>query len=836
MKRMLINATQAEELRVALVDGQRLSDLDIEATGKEQKKSNIYKGRIIRLEPSLEAAFVDFGANRHGFLPLKEIARNYFKNPDSSRLHKANIKDLLKEGQELIVQVEKEERGNKGAALTTFLSLAGRYLVAMPNNPRAGGVSRQIEGDERTEAQKAMAGLVTPENMGIILRTAGVGKDTEELQWDLDYLNQVWTAIDDAAAQRQAPVLIFQDSNVIIRAIRDYLRTDILEILVDDKNLYQQAHEFMDQVMPHNLPKLKLYEDSVPLFNRYQIESQIETAFSRTIRLPSGGSLVIEPTEALTTVDINSARATQGSDIEETALRTNLEAAEEIGRQLRLRDLGGLLVIDFIDMLSNKNQRSVENRLRDSVKVDRARIQIGRISRFGLLEMSRQRLRPSLADSSYELCVYCDGIGSTRNVKSTALGVLRLIEEEAMKASTSTVYANTSIAVATFLVNEKRLEVGAIEERHNVKVILIPNDDLQASHFDVQREREQDTAKSQTSEGYRLHNDNEPNRDKKSPHNAKVAAEKPLVNSIKHEKRKPTPKRNRKQNLLARFFAALASIFSSNSKTKRSNQNSRGSTSARRTERSTRPSRKRVSNSDTRNTDHRPRPTSDDSSEQGNRINRGNDEKNNSNNKRRRRRPERETNAGIENIEKDNIKIETVENNLNAPYAIERPESSTPTEATPIVTEGDFSLTNDEKQRIGTTTQKNLTDKIHTNESENVQIYSNPDIVSKEQADEDPYLIPKMAVPEKRRPEVKIEVTEPIVNEPSEVNDADIAQNQAPHTTKVNYSYGSKPKPDVATGVIKKESVSDKSFKENVSAPTEEPALFHSEDDVDGNR
>jgi ribonuclease E len=559
MKRMLINATQAEELRVALVDGQTLADLDIEATGKEQKKANIYKAKIIRLEPSLEAAFVDYGSSRHGFLPLKEISKIYFRE-SAKGIQSRNIKELLREGQEIIVQVEKEERGNKGAALTTFLSLAGRYLVAMPNNPRAGGVSRQIEGEERAEAQEAMSGLTIPENMGLILRTAGVGKSTEELQWDLEYLEQLWTAIEVASAQRAAPVLIFQDSNLVIRAIRDYLRNDIVEILVDDKALHQLALEFMEQVMPHNLHKLKLYEDSVPLFNRYQIESQIETAFSRNIRLPSGGSIVIEPTEALTTVDINSARATQGGDIEETALRTNMEAAEEVGRQLRLRDLGGLLVIDFIDMLSDKNQRSVENRLRESVKIDRARIQIGRISRFGLLEMSRQRLRPSLVDSSYELCTNCDGIGSTRNIKSTALSVLRLIEEEAIKASTSIVSANVSIPVATFLLNEKRQDVAAIEVRHTVSVMLIPNSAFAPSHFDVQRQRDQDNIKAGSSEEYRLTREEE-NTSVQNVHNKPALTEKPLVDGIRHSRRKPSAK-NLKPSLFTRFILIIKILFS----------------------------------------------------------------------------------------------------------------------------------------------------------------------------------------------------------------------------------------------------------------------------------
>lgn len=502
MKRMLINATQPEELRVAMVDGQRLYDLDIEATGREQKKSNIYKAKIMRIEPSLEAAFVDYGAERHGFLPLKEVSRSLFKEQPKNG-GRVNIKEVLSEGQEIIVQVEKEERGNKGAALTTFISLAGRYLVAMPNNPRAGGVSRQIEGADRDEAREAMAGMEIPEDIGLILRTAGVGKSAEELQWDLDYLLQLWEAIDEASTA-PAPFLIYQDSNVIIRALRDYLRSDIAEILIDDQALFETAREFMQQVMPQNLEKLKYYEDSVPLFTRYQIESQIQTAFNREVRLPSGGSIVIEPTEALITIDINSSRATKGSDIEDTALQTNLEAADEVARQLRLRDLGGLIVIDFIDMLASKNQRAVENRLRDAVKLDRARVQIGKISRFGLLEMSRQRIRPSLAESSHELCPRCEGVGNIRNTKSTALAVLRIIEEEAMKDSTAKIAAQVPVDVATFLLNEKRQDITGVEERQRVTVLMIPNQNLETPHYDIQRIRDQDAAKFEGDESYSM--------------------------------------------------------------------------------------------------------------------------------------------------------------------------------------------------------------------------------------------------------------------------------------------------------------------------------------------
>jgi ribonuclease E len=500
---MLINATHPEELRVALVDGQKLYDLDIESTGREQRKSNIYKGRIIRLEPSLEAAFVDYGADRHGFLPLKEVSRSYFA--DTAQSGRPNIREALREGQELVVQVEKDERGNKGAALTTFISLPGRYLVLMPNNPRAGGVSRQIEGADRDDARDAMNSLVVPEGMGLILRTAGVGKAAEELQWDLEYLLKLWSAIDEASRQRSAPFLIYQDRDVIIRAIRDYLRSDIGEILIDDKSLHEKAQEFMQQVMPNNLRKLKFYSDSIPLFTRYQIESQIESAFEREVKLPSGGALVIEPTEALITIDINSAKATRGGDIEETALNTNLEAADEVALQLRLRDLGGLIVIDFIDMMSQKNQRLVENRLREALKVDRARVQVGKISRFGLLEMSRQRLRPSLVEFSHIVCPRCSGNGAIRSVESLSLSILRLMEEEAMKESTAKVVVQVPVDAATFLLNEKRREIWRIEDRHDVSVIVIPNMNLETPHYQVQRIREQDAGPAgQAESSYKL--------------------------------------------------------------------------------------------------------------------------------------------------------------------------------------------------------------------------------------------------------------------------------------------------------------------------------------------
>ncbi|MEM8767473.1 MAG: Rne/Rng family ribonuclease, partial [Pseudomonadota bacterium] len=488
MKRMLINASQAEEVRVALVDGQKLYDLDLENAGREQKKASIYKAKITRVEPSLEAAFVDFGAERHGFLPLKEISRQYFqKKTGDGRL---NIAELVSEGQELVVQVDKEERGNKGAALTTFISLAGRYLVLMPNNPRAGGISRRIEGEDRDQLREAMSQLEIPQGMGVIIRTAGIGRSSEELQWDLDYLLQLWEAIQQAEGQQKAPVLLYQENSVILRAIRDNLRKDIGEVLIDGEAAFEEAKTFIDQVMPNYQDKVKFYADPIPLFSRYQIESQIETAFQHTVKLPSGGSIVIDPTEALVSIDINSARATKGADIEETALNTNLEAAEEIARQLRLRDVGGLIVIDFIDMTAVKNQRAVENKMREALEADRARVQVGRISRFGLMEMSRQRLRPSLEELTTEICPRCNGQGRIRDTRSLALALLRIMEEECLKERSSVVRAMVPLNIASFLLNEKRADVAEIERRTGTHVVIVPNVNLETPHFEIQRLRD----------------------------------------------------------------------------------------------------------------------------------------------------------------------------------------------------------------------------------------------------------------------------------------------------------------------------------------------------------
>jgi len=577
---MLINATQQEELRVALVDGQRLYDLDIESPGHEQKKANIYKGKITRIEPSLEAAFVDYGAERHGFLPLKEIAREYF--PSNYNAHgRPNIKDVLREGQEVIVQIDKEERGNKGAALTTFISLAGSYLVLMPNNPRAGGISRRIEGDDRTELKEALASLELPDGMGLIVRTAGVGKSAEALQWDLGFRLKHWEAIQKAAESRPAPFLIHQESNVIVRAFRDYLRQDIGEILIDNPKVLELARQHIAALgRPDFTSKIKLYTGEIPLFSHYQIESQIESAFQREVRLPSGGSIVIDSTEALTAIDINSARATRGGDIEETAFNTNLEAADEIARQLRLRDLGGLIVIDFIDMTPVRHQRAVENRLREAVRQDRARIQISHISRFGLLEMSRQRLSPSLGESSHHVCPRCSGTGTVRDNESLSLSILRLIEEEALKENTKEVHAIVPVPVASYLLNEKRAAVSAIEARlSGVRCVIVPNDQMQTPHYSVLRVRKGEETSTLSYMLPKLHEEamalpsEEEYAERKLPEQPALAAfvmpEAPPAPAQESTVAKPAAAKPAadvsqpaaQSGLLSRFFSALKKMF-----------------------------------------------------------------------------------------------------------------------------------------------------------------------------------------------------------------------------------------------------------------------------------
>lgn len=559
MKRMLFNATQAEELRVAIVDGQNLLDLDIETLGKEQRKGNIYKGIITRIEPSLEACFVDYGTDRHGFLPFKEVSRSYFRDYEGGR---ARIQDVLKEGMEVIVQVEKDERGNKGAALTTFISLAGRYLVLMPNNPRGGGVSRRIEGEERQELKAAMAELDIPNGMSIIARTAGIGRSAEELEWDLNYLKQLWQAIEEAGKAHHDPYLLFMESSLLIRAIRDYFRPDIGEILVDNQEVYDQVAEFMSYVMPSNVGRLKLYQDHTPLFSRFQIEHQIESAFSRSVSLPSGGAIVIDHTEALVSIDVNSARATRGSDIEDTAFKTNMEAAEEVARQMRLRDLGGLVVIDFIDMENPKHQRDVENVLRDALKKDRARVQMGKLSRFGLLELSRQRLKPALGESSHVACPRCAGTGVIRGIESTALHVLRIIQEEAMKDNTGEVRAQVPVDVATFLLNEKRAELFAMEERLDVNVVLIPNIHLENPHYEINRIRIDDVEEDGEPSYKRVA---EPEEDESAKpfgsEKAKAARPEPAVKGVRHTQPAPTVATEKKASWWDSFKAWLKRIF-----------------------------------------------------------------------------------------------------------------------------------------------------------------------------------------------------------------------------------------------------------------------------------
>jgi ribonuclease E len=698
MKRMLINATQPEEVRVALVDGQRLYDLDIESTAREQKKSNIYKARVIRIEPSLEAAFVDYGAERHGFLPFKEIARTLFKSEqaDKPRSGRLSISDAISEGQEFIVQVEKEERGNKGAALSTFISLAGRYLVLMPNNPRAGGVSRQIEGSDRSEAKDAMDGLEVPEGMGLILRTAGVGKSSEELQWDLNYLLQLWSAISTAAKERPAPFLVYQESDVIIRAIRDYLRKDINEIWIDDAEVHKRCLDFMTQVMPHNLEKLKHYTDNDPLFTRYQIEYQIESAFSREVRLPSGGAVIIDHTEALISIDINSARATKGSDIEETALNTNREAAEEIGRQLRLRDIGGLIVIDFIDMLNTRNQREVENTMRESLRMDRARVQVGRISRFGLLEMSRQRLRPSLGESSHIPCPRCDGQGTIRDVESLALSVLRIIEEEAMKDMTAKIVVRVPVDAATFLLNEKRQPISEIQHRLDVEILIIPEPAMVTPQYLVQRVRLNEVKLDESQQASYLLKAEEKdslNNDLINSHK-KPPVERPAVKQFSPDVPVPAAYKQNKTGLVAQLLKIFASLFSaakdnkasdfkSNNKRKNSNRrpssrsrNNRGNNSSR--DRQGRNQQRRNKKPNNQN-NQQSRDNQKNSQEKNQPENTANSANRNNNSRRRnrggrRRKPEntnssynKETsNNSAEEVSPDNITQNVASNNAQA--------------------------------------------------------------------------------------------------------------------------------------------------------------------------
>jgi ribonuclease E len=568
MKRILINAAQKEEIRVAMVDGQQLYDLDVELPSQAQKKANVYKGKITRVEPSLEACFVDYGAERHGFLPFKEIARSYFTEEARKAGGRPDIRTAIKEGTEVVIQIEKEERGNKGAAITTFISLAGRFLVLMPNNPRAGGVSRRIEGDDRNAVREAMSQLTIPDGMGMIVRTGGIGRSTEELQWDLDYLLQLWAAFEKAAAEKPSPFLIYQESNVIIRALRDYFRNDISEVLIDSPEVFETARQFIEQVMPNRISKIKMYEDTVPMFNRFQIENQIESAYRREVQLPSGGAIVVDHTEALISIDINSARATKGGDIEETARNTNLEAADEIARQLRLRDLGGLVVIDFIDMMASRNQREVENRLRDAVAIDRARVQIGRISRFGLLEMSRQRLKPSLGEATQIVCPRCTGNGTIRTVESLALSLVRIVEEEALKENTGRVEAQVPVDVATYMLNEKRQAIAEVESQTGVHVLIIASTALETPQYKVERIRKNEMAEGENVASYQQAEmaDHVYHPDQ---HKEKIIQpEQPAVASIAPGRPKPPAASDKKPESKG-LIASIVSLFSSEEEEKK---------------------------------------------------------------------------------------------------------------------------------------------------------------------------------------------------------------------------------------------------------------------------
>lgn len=699
MKRMLINATQPEELRVALVDGQWLYDLDIENRTREQKKANIYKGKITRIEPSLEAAFVDYGAERHGFLSLKEISREYFTKQPKDIEGRFKIKDVLKEGTEVIVQVDKEERGNKGAALTTFISLAGRCMVLMPNNPRGGGISRRIEGEERNELRQSLSQIDVPKGMSVIVRTAGIGRSAEELQWDLNYLLQLWGSIKEESDKARAPHFLFQESNVIIRAIRDYLRPDIGEVIVDNEDTYNLAMAFVQQVMPNYKSKVKYYNDETPLFNRYQIESQIETAYEREVKLPSGGSIVIDVTEALISIDINSARATKGGDIEETALQTNLEAADEIARQLRLRDIGGLIVIDFIDMQPARNQRAVEERMQNALTMDRARVQVGRISRFGLLEMSRQRLRPSLGETTSKVCPRCSGHGTIRSTKSIALSILRLVEEEAQKDRSAEIRAITPVKVATYLLNEKRKIIAGIEEKNKTRIVIVPNPELVTPHYEVQRLRDDESEGFETS--YKITgshednslDDNQPPAPLPKPAVQQVAPSQPAPpsNELQEEKKEvaaPT-------SLLSRIITAISSLFNAPEPEKkveeeketkkrynnRNNQNRRNNRNGRRNnnrsdrnpnEKKPEENQENNANANTNNTDSK----SDGNGSSVNERNRNNRRRNNR--KPRGERPERNDKTDTQDVAKDeNANTQRDDNNSN-PRPEKRPSNRKP--------------------------------------------------------------------------------------------------------------------------------------------------------------
>lgn len=673
---MLINATQAEETRIALVDGQTLYDLDVETPHHQKKKANVYKGKITRIEPSLEAAFVDYGSERHGFLPFKEVAEEYFPKKEAGS-GRPGIKDVLKEGQEIIVQVQKEERGNKGAALTTQITLAGPYVVMMPNNPKAGGISRRIEGDERTDIRDTLRDLETPEGMGLIIRTAGVGKNTEELQWGVNYLIQLWDAIKSASVEKEAPFLIHQESDIVILAIRDYLRQDIGEIIIDNMEVFHKARDFIQHVMPQQVYKVKPYQDTIPLFTRFQIESQIESAYQREVTLPSGGSIVIDITEALTAIDINSSRATKGSDIEDTAFNTNMEAACEIARQLRLRDLGGLVVIDFIDMHSNRHQREVESKMREAVKSDRARVQIGKISRFGLLEMSRQRLRPSIEESTQIVCPRCHGVGVIRGVESLGLSILRLLEEESMKENTRRVTVQLPVDVATFLLNEKRSQIIKIEDRHHLHILIVPNEHLETPQYVMERTRVGEEAPQNAS--YEIKEIAMPDTELKSEPKKEAKKEEPAVQNLQPTAPAPTAtapvqaNTEQKPGLFSRVWKALFSKEepeeeqvkprARTNNTRRNNNNRRRNNEGRGDNRNR--NRNRNRNDDSRNENRNKRSQENQAESQQNDQTQDKARKP-SNRRNNRNRRDREESSNVDKKSQNNAPLATEETNVAA--------------------------------------------------------------------------------------------------------------------------------------------------------------------------
>lgn len=823
MKRMLINATQPEEVRVALVDGQWLYDLDIENRHREQKKANIYKGKITRIEPSLEAAFVEYGAERHGFLPLKEIAREYFSKQPKDVEGRFKIKDVVKEGTEVIVQVDKEERGNKGAALTTFISLAGRYMVLMPNNPRGGGISRRIEGEERSQLREALAQIDVPKGTSVIVRTAGIGRSAEELQGDMDYLLRIWESIQEASQKSKAPEFLFQESNVIVRAIRDYLRVDIGEVIVDHKETYDLASAFVQQFLPDYHSKVKLYEDnSTPLFNRYQIEGQIETAYEREVKLPSGGSIVIDVTEALISIDINSSRATKGGDIEETALQTNLEAADEIARQLRLRDMGGLVVIDFIDMQPVRNQRAVEQRMNDALEMDRARVQVGRISRFGLLEMSRQRLRPSLGETTSKVCPRCSGQGTIRSTKSIALSILRLVEEEAQKDRSAEIRAITPVKVATYLLNEKRKTIANIEKLSNARILIVPNEDMVTPHYEVQRLRDDNAEEFETS--YKIvetHADDTSLLESAKP----LAVAQPAVQQIQPLKAndsqpaKTKVAEKQEPGLFSKLIIAIKALFApapkSEPKPKRRQQ--RGRNNNRNEGRNGRNNQNRRNNRNNRDGD---RNNSSERNQNNRNRNQNNQERNDSNRRDSgKQRPDRQ------NRQRNNQQDRNQQEKANENTSVEKNENSQLNQDSPEKRPANRKPRNQQRRRgnrknqekTGNNPENNADSKVENNVDSNVAVEANKPSQKSEQAKVTPAAATKVSVDKKAEKGNAKEA-------PAEAN---AKQNKV--ATENTGKETEAPKPVEA----KQSASADKNLSEEQKPATEEPAAVNQTSSVE---